>query len=134
MSTYFLDRSQPQAVAFSVPEFKSISTRTLLVFKSARTPAYPGETPPHRQYRLTPEFYYGITPTLELGLYLLASRAAESLRLDRLFRHPVLNAGELLLSELVRGEFLQARVLTRAKTDNFGVVAHRGHDQEGHSR
>ena len=82
-----------------------------------------------------------ITPVVELDAILLRRRGfvgehgrAESLRLDRLFRHQVLNAGELLLAELVRREFLRARVLPRAKTDNFGVVAHRGDDQDGNSR
>lgn len=54
-----------------------------LVLMGSRTPTYPGGTPQHRLYRLTPEFYYGITPTLELGLYLLASRSGEgNTRLD----------------------------------------------------
>ena len=48
-----------------------------VVFKGERSASYAGETPPYHQYRLTPEFYYGLTPTLELGLYLLGSRAAD---------------------------------------------------------
>lgn len=67
----------------SAPGQFGVDVHNNFVFKGAHTPGYPGETPPHRQYRLTPEFYYGITPTLELGLYLLASRAAEgNSRLD----------------------------------------------------
>lgn len=34
------------------------------------TPDYPGEIPPAHGWRLTPEFSYGITPSLEAGLYL----------------------------------------------------------------
>jgi hypothetical protein len=67
----------------SEPGQFGVDVHNNLVLKGARTPAYPGATPPNRQYRLTPEFYYGITPTLELGLYLLASRSAEgNTRLD----------------------------------------------------
>jgi hypothetical protein len=34
-----------------------------------RTPDYPGQTPPHHVLQLTPEFSYGLTDTLEAGLY-----------------------------------------------------------------
>jgi len=34
------------------------------------TPDFPGEIPPARGWRVTPEFSYGITPSLEGGLYL----------------------------------------------------------------
>ncbi|RUL72162.1 hypothetical protein [Dyella choica] len=34
------------------------------------TPDYPGEIPPHRGFRTTMEWSYGITDTLEAGLYL----------------------------------------------------------------
>jgi hypothetical protein len=63
----------------SAPGQFGVDVHNNLVLKGERTPAYPGATPPHHQYRLTPEFYYGITPTLELGLYLLGSRSAEGL-------------------------------------------------------
>ena len=44
---------------------------------SGRTvPEYPGEQPPDHVYRLTPEFYYGLTHTLELGMYLLTTVSA----------------------------------------------------------
>ena len=44
---------------------------------SARdTPDYEGEQPPEHVYRLTPEFYYGLSSELELGLYLLSTRSA----------------------------------------------------------
>lgn len=42
-----------------------------------KQPEYPGQRPAHHAYRLTPEFYYGITKTLELGLYVLTARYAD---------------------------------------------------------
>ena len=38
--------------------------------KGRRTPDYPGEVTPHRGWRYTPEFSWGLTRTLEAGLYL----------------------------------------------------------------
>jgi hypothetical protein len=37
-------------------------------------PPYPGGEAPAHVYRLTPEFYYGLSDTLELGLYVLTTR------------------------------------------------------------
>ena len=48
------------------------------VFSGSSKPSYRGEQPPAHVYRLTPEFYYGLTDTLELGLYVLGTRAAHS--------------------------------------------------------
>jgi hypothetical protein len=48
------------------------------VVSGTEEPAYPGELPPRHVYRLTPEFYYGLTETLELGLYVLTTRGPES--------------------------------------------------------
>jgi len=42
-----------------------------------RAADYPGERPANHVYRMTPEFYYGIAPGLELGAYVLTARAAE---------------------------------------------------------
>src|SRR6185369_7607057 len=42
------------------------------VVSGSGTPDYPGALPPRHVYRLTPEFYYGLTDSLELGLYLLS--------------------------------------------------------------
>ncbi|MDY7549215.1 hypothetical protein QN379_14155 [Glaciimonas sp. Gout2] len=47
------------------------------VISGADTPAYKGELPPRHVYRLTPEFYYGLTKTIELGLYVLTTRDAQ---------------------------------------------------------
>ncbi len=46
------------------------------VFSGSGTPDYAGAQPPRHIYRLTPEFYYGLTDTMELGMYLLSSAAA----------------------------------------------------------
>jgi hypothetical protein len=40
-----------------------------------RTPEYPGALPTHRMYRFTPEIYYGVSDTFEIGLYLLTTKA-----------------------------------------------------------
>ena len=40
------------------------------VARGAKTAAYPGEVPSHHLLQVTPEFSYGITRTLEAGLYL----------------------------------------------------------------
>jgi len=39
-------------------------------------PGWPGAQSAVRRFRLTPEFYYGLSRELELGLYLLGTRAA----------------------------------------------------------
>jgi len=46
------------------------------VFSGSGTPAYAGAQPPVHVYRLTPEFYYGLNDSIELGLYLLGARRA----------------------------------------------------------
>jgi hypothetical protein len=43
------------------------------VVSGSGTPDYPGGEAPEHLYRLTPEFYYGATDTLELGLYILTT-------------------------------------------------------------
>jgi hypothetical protein len=45
---------------------------------SGRTSAeYPGEQPPAKVYRLTPEFAYGLSSTTELGFYVLSTRDSD---------------------------------------------------------
>lgn len=44
---------------------------------ASRTPGYPGERPPQGVYRMTPEFYYGLSSNVELGFYLLTARDAD---------------------------------------------------------
>jgi hypothetical protein len=46
------------------------------VLSGANAPSYPGEQPPDHVYRFTPEFYYGLSKQVELGLYLLTTTPA----------------------------------------------------------
>ncbi len=43
------------------------------VASGSTEPEYPGAQPTNHVYRLTPEFYYGVSNVLELGLYLLTT-------------------------------------------------------------
>lgn len=45
------------------------------VFSGSDTPDYPGALPANHLYRLTPEFYYGLSDVFELGLYALTTTA-----------------------------------------------------------
>jgi hypothetical protein len=45
--------------------------------KGRRTPEFPNEVTPHRGLRVTPEFSWGLTKTLEAGFYLPYTRDAE---------------------------------------------------------
>ena len=49
------------------------------VTSGGNQPAYPGALPTLHQYRLTPEFYYGLTDDLELGFYVLTAHAADNI-------------------------------------------------------
>ena len=44
------------------------------VRSGSAVPGYPGAQAPRHVFRVTPEFSYGLTPNLELGLYVLTSR------------------------------------------------------------
>lgn len=48
------------------------------VTSGSNQPAYPGALPVLHQYRLTPELYYGLTDDLELGFYVMTTRAADN--------------------------------------------------------
>ncbi len=48
------------------------------VFSGSNTPPYEGGQPPSHVYRLTPEFYYGVTNSFELGLYVLSAAGSQS--------------------------------------------------------
>ena len=45
--------------------------------RGRKTPEYPGDLPPYRGLRLTPEFSWGLTKTLEAGLYLPMATSAQ---------------------------------------------------------
>jgi hypothetical protein len=62
----------------SAPGKFGVDVHSNYVPSGRRASDYPGEQPPAHVYRLTPEFYYGVTDTVELGLYVLTTRAANS--------------------------------------------------------
>lgn len=61
----------------SAPGQFGLDVHNNFVISGADAPTYPGELPPHHVYRLTPEFYYGLTKTLELGLYVLTTKGPQ---------------------------------------------------------
>jgi len=60
----------------SKPGHFGMDVHNSFVMSGSSTPDYPGAQPPNHVYRLTPEFYYGLSDTFELGLYLLTTSAA----------------------------------------------------------
>lgn len=65
IQVYMDDMSQPGGYGMDV--------HNNFVMSGSSTPDYPGAQPPDHVYRLTPEFYYGLSSSLELGLYLLST-------------------------------------------------------------
>ena len=61
----------------SAPGHFGLDVHNNFVISGASAPTYPGELPPRHVYRLTPEFYYGLTKTLELGLYVLTTKGPQ---------------------------------------------------------
>jgi len=57
----------------SAPGHFGMDVHNNYVLSGSGTPDYPGAQPPVHVYRLTPEFYYGLTNTVELGLYTLST-------------------------------------------------------------
>jgi len=53
----------------------SVDFHNSYVLSGRSTADYAGEQAPNHIYRLTPEFNFGLTDTLELGVYLLSTRA-----------------------------------------------------------
>ena len=66
----------------SAPGQFGVDVHNNYVFSGSSVPSYPGQQPPANVYRLTPEFYYGLTDTVELGLYVLASEAHSNVYVD----------------------------------------------------
>lgn len=60
----------------TAPGHVGLDLHNNLAVAGLRSPDYPGERPAEHVYRLTPEFYYGLAPGLELGAYLLTARDA----------------------------------------------------------
>jgi hypothetical protein len=79
----------------SKPGGFGVDVHNNFVMSGSGTPDYPGAQPPNHVYRLTPEFYYGISDTLEAGLYLLTTTTpgnpvnydGEKLRLKYIAEH-----------------------------------------------
>ena len=104
-----------------------------LVVSGRRAADYPGEQPPGKVYRLTPEFTYGLSDTLELGAYLLSSRDASGrvhgdggkLRLKYIAPHDALSGGFWGLNlELGRTELRVSPTAWNAQLK--GIVGWRG--------
>ena len=60
----------------SAPGQFGLDVHNNYVISGSSTPSYPGELPTEHVYRLTPEFYYGLSKTLELGFYVLTTDGA----------------------------------------------------------
>jgi hypothetical protein len=65
IQVYLDDMTKPGRFGLDVHNNYSMSASSV--------PDYPGAQPPNHVYRLTPEFYYGINDSLEIGLYLLST-------------------------------------------------------------
>lgn len=61
----------------SAPGQFGLDVHNNYVFSGDSMPSYPGEQAPDHVYRLTPEFYYGLTNSVELGAYLLSTHDAD---------------------------------------------------------
>jgi hypothetical protein len=79
----------------TTPDHFGMDVHNNFVPSGSGTPDYPGAQPPLHVYRFTPEFYYGVSDTLEIGLYLLTTTTpgnapnydGEKLRLKFIARH-----------------------------------------------
>ena len=58
----------------SHPGESGVDIHNNYVVSGSATPGYPGAQTPNHVFKLTPEFYYGLTDNLELGAYILTSR------------------------------------------------------------
>lgn len=58
----------------SAPGHFGLDVHNNYVLSGAATPSYMSESAPHHMVRFTPEFYYGVSQTIELGLYVLTTR------------------------------------------------------------
>jgi hypothetical protein len=79
----------------SKPGHFGVDVHNNFVMSGSGTPDYPGAQPPNHVFRLTPEFYYGISDTFEAGLYLLSTTTpgnpvnydGEKIRLKYIAKH-----------------------------------------------
>lgn len=72
------------------------------VISGSSTPDYPGAEAPEHVYRLTPEFYYGLSDALELGFYALTTRQPGR---DPTFDGPKLRIKYIAPHDAQRGAF-----------------------------
>ena len=70
------DEIQVYADDINAPKEFGLELHANITPKGRRIPEYPGEVVPHHGLRFTPEFSYGLTESLEAGLYLPVSRDA----------------------------------------------------------
>ena len=70
------DEIQVYADAINAPKEFGLELHANFTPKGRKVPEYPGEVVPHHGLRLTPEFSYGLTDSLEAGLYLPVSHDA----------------------------------------------------------
>ena len=68
-----LARSAPEEIQVYLDELTppgrvGLDLHANYAVRACATPAYDGERPPDRVYRLTPEFYYGLSRSFDLGL------------------------------------------------------------------
>jgi hypothetical protein len=61
----------------STPGHFGVDVHNNFVIAGSSLASYAGEQPPSHVFRLTPEFYYGLRPTVELGLYVLSTHAPD---------------------------------------------------------
>jgi hypothetical protein len=61
----------------SAPGHFGVDVHNNFVIAGSSLASYAGEQPPAHVFRLTPEFYYGLSPTVELGLYVLSTHASD---------------------------------------------------------
>lgn len=70
------DEIQVYDDAINKPGEASVDLHMNYVPSGVRVPAYSGEIPAHHDFRITPEFGYGLTKNWEAGFYLPVIRAA----------------------------------------------------------
>jgi hypothetical protein len=65
------------------PKEFSLELHSNYIISGSKTPAWEGDAPSHHSFRITPEFAYGLTETLEAGLYLpLLRESGQDVRLE----------------------------------------------------
>ena len=71
------DEIQVYTEELDAPGQAGLELHVNYVLKGAKTPSYEGEMLSNHRLQVTPEFSYGLTKTLEAGLYLPAAMSAD---------------------------------------------------------